>query len=46
METLKVSLFSFMSLNVTTKDILDILTATVVYALQKKAIESLFHRSL
>ena len=35
METLKVSFFSFMSLNLTTKDILDFLTATVVYAYEK-----------
>ena len=42
METLKVSPFSFVSLNVTTKDILDILTATVVYALQKKQLKASF----
>ena len=42
METLKVSPFSFVSQNVTTKDILDILTATVVYALRKKQLKASF----
>ena len=42
METLKVSFFSFMSLNLTTKDILDFLPATVVYALRKKQLKASF----
>ena len=42
METLKVSFFSFMSLNLTTKDILDFLTATIVYALRKKQLKAFF----
>ena len=45
METLKVSFFSFISLNLITKDILDFLTATVVYAqgaLQKKQLRASF----
>ena len=42
METLKVSFFSFMSLYLTTKDILDFLTATVVYALRKKQLKAPF----
>ena len=42
MEALKVSFFSFMSLNLTTKDILDFLTATVVYALRKKQLKAPF----
>ena len=42
MEALKVSFFSFMSLNLTTNDILDFLTATVVYALRKKQLKAPF----
>ena len=42
METLKVSFFSFMSLYLTTKDILDFLTATAVYALRKKQLKVFF----
>ena len=42
METLKVSFFSFMSLYLTTKDIVDFLTATVVYALRKKQLKVSF----
>ena len=45
METLKVSFFSFISLNLITKDILDFLTATVVYAqgaLRKKQLKASF----
>ena len=42
MEVLKVSFFSFMSLNLTTKDILDFLTATVVYAPRKKQLKTSF----
>ena len=42
MEALKVSFFSLMSLNVTTKDILGLLTAAVVYALRKKQLKVSF----
>ena len=42
METLKVSFFSFMSLSLTTKDILNFLTATVVYALRKNQLKASF----
>ena len=45
METLKESFFSLMSLNLITKDILDFLTAAVVYAqdaLRKKQLKDSF----
>ena len=42
MEILKVSFFRFMSLNLTTKDILDFVTATVVYAPRKKELKASF----
>ena len=41
MGTLKETFFSSMSLNLTTKDILDFLTATVVYALEALRIKQL-----
>ena len=42
MEALKVSFFSFMSQNLTTKNILGVLTATFVYALRKKQLKTSF----
>ena len=42
MEALKVSFSSFMSQNLTTKGILDFLTATFVYALRKKQLKTSF----
>ena len=42
MEALKVSFFSLMSLNLTTKDTLGLLTAAVVYALRKKQLKVSF----